>query len=81
MMVVVALKHSMWRTWRGTSRAAFGAFMDGALVLAAFAISLTYLIEIDSVCLIDTVTGNVPVSWPKPKGRGGVCRNHGIAHP
>ena len=57
MMVVVALKHSMWRTWRGTSRAAFGAFMDGALVLAAFAISLTYLIEIDSVCLIDTVTG------------------------
>ena len=57
MMVVVALKHSMWRTWRGTSRAAFGAFMDGALVLAAFAVSLTYLIEIDSVCLIDTVTG------------------------
>ena len=57
MMVVVALKHSMWRTWRGTSRAAFGAFMDGALVLAAFAISLTYLIEIDSVCLIDAVTG------------------------
>lgn len=31
--------------------------MDLALVLAAGAISLTYLIEIDSVCLIDTLTG------------------------
>ena len=31
--------------------------MDIALVVAAFAISLTYLIEIDSVCLIDTITG------------------------
>ena len=55
MMCIVALRHSMWREWRGTPRAAFGAFMDGALVLAAAAISLTYLIEIDSVCLIDTL--------------------------
>ena len=57
MMLIVALKHSMWRAWRGTSRAIFGAFMDSALVLAAAAISLTYLIEIDSVCLIDTLNG------------------------
>jgi len=57
MMLIVALKHSMWRDWRGTSRARFGAFMDAALVLAAAAISLTYLIEIDSVCLIDSITG------------------------
>ncbi len=57
MMLLVALKHSMWRDWRGTPRAWFGAFMDAALVLAAAAISLTYLIEIDSVCLIDTFTG------------------------
>ena len=57
MMLIVALKHSMWRSWRGTRRAAFGAFMDCALVLAAGTISLTYLIEIDSVCLIDTITG------------------------
>ncbi|MEM9580919.1 MAG: C4-dicarboxylate ABC transporter, partial [Pseudomonadota bacterium] len=57
MMCVVALRHSMWRDWRGTARAGFGAFMDVALVLAAAAISLTYLIEIDSVCLIDTITG------------------------
>lgn len=58
MMLVVALKHSMWRAWQGTPRAWFGAFMDLALVLAAAAISLTYLIEIDSVCLIDTLNGD-----------------------
>lgn len=57
MMLIVALKHSMWREWRGTSRAFFGGFMDVALVVAAAAISLTYLIEIDSVCLIDAFTG------------------------
>ncbi|MGB0440757.1 MAG: C4-dicarboxylate ABC transporter, partial [Paracoccaceae bacterium] len=57
MMCVVALRHSMWRDWQGQRRAGFGLFMDGALVLAAGAISLTYLIEIDSVCLIDTITG------------------------
>ena len=57
MMLIVALRHSMWRDWRGTSRAWFGAFMDVALVIAAGTISLTYLIEIDSVCLIDSITG------------------------
>ncbi|MEP3054159.1 TRAP transporter fused permease subunit [Ascidiaceihabitans sp.] len=57
MMCVVAMRHSMWRDWRGTRRAGFGLFMDAALVVAAGAVSLTYLIEIDSVCLIDTVTG------------------------
>ncbi|MEM7269343.1 MAG: TRAP transporter fused permease subunit [Pseudomonadota bacterium] len=57
MMLLVALKHSMWRAWRGTSRVWFGAFMDFALVISALAISLTYLIEIDSVCLIDAMTG------------------------
>lgn len=57
MMSMVALSHSMWREWRGRSRVWFGAFMDIALVFAAAAISLTYLIEIDSVCLIDQLTG------------------------
>ena len=57
MMLIVALKHSMWRAWQGTPRAPLGAFMDAALVVAAAAISLTYLIEIDSVCLIDAITG------------------------
>ena len=57
MMLIVALKHSMWRVWANTRKAGFGAFMDIALVVAALTISLTYLIEIDSVCLIDAVTG------------------------
>jgi TRAP transporter 4TM/12TM fusion protein len=57
MMMIVALKNSMWRAWRGTARAGFGAFMDGALIVAAAAISITYLVEIDSVCLIDALNG------------------------
>ncbi|MCB1342306.1 MAG: TRAP transporter fused permease subunit [Pseudooceanicola sp.] len=59
MMVIVALKHSMWVDWadRPTARRAFGLFMDLALVVAAAAVSLSYLVEIDSVCLIDRVTG------------------------
>ncbi len=59
MMTIVALKHSMWRDWvdRTPARRVFGLFMDVALILSAAAISLTYLIEIDSVCLIDMMTG------------------------
>ncbi len=57
MMLIVALKHSMWRDWKGTPKSGLGLFMDVALVVAAAAISLTYLIEIDSVCLIDEFTG------------------------
>ena len=58
MMCVVAFKHSMWRDWHGTAKAGFGLFMDLALVTAAAAISLTYLIEIDSVCMIDALNGD-----------------------
>ena len=57
MMVIVVLKHSMWRSWQGQSRAGLGLFMDVALVVCAAAISVTYLIEIDSVCIIDQFTG------------------------
>ena len=57
MMLIVALKHSMWREWRGSRRAELGLFMDIALIVSAGAISLTYLIEIDSVCLIDQLNG------------------------
>lgn len=57
MMLMVALSHSMWRDWYGSRRVWLGAFMDIALVFAAAAISVTYLIEIDSVCLIDQITG------------------------
>ncbi|WP_370208378.1 TRAP transporter permease [Pararhodobacter marinus] len=59
MMVIVALRHSQYRHYRDRSRnwAAFGLFMDIALVTMAVIISVSYLIEIDSVCLIDRFTG------------------------
>ena len=49
MMLIVALKHSMWLSWtdRGANVRRFGIFMDAALIIAAAAISLSYLIEID----------------------------------
>jgi len=59
MMLCVAIKHSIWRGWRGKSpaRRRLGLAMDVALVVAAFGISLTYMIEIESICLIDQITG------------------------
>jgi len=59
MMACVTLKHSMWREWRQASinKRRFGLFMDLALIAASIAISLTYVIEIESICLIDQVTG------------------------
>ena len=41
MMLIVALKHSMWRSWAEASRwrRRFGLFMDVALVLMAVTIS------------------------------------------
>ncbi|MBX2839424.1 MAG: TRAP transporter fused permease subunit [Gammaproteobacteria bacterium] len=60
MMIIVALHHSMWRAWKNKSRPRrrFGLFMDVALVVTAITISLTYLAEIESVCLVDQVTGD-----------------------
>ena len=59
MMLIVALKHSMWRDWkdRAPLRRKFGLFLDIALVLMAVVIALTYLTEIEAVCLIDRITG------------------------
>lgn len=60
MMLTVALHHSMWRSWAGKSglRRGFGLFMDLALVAMAIGISLTYIVEVESVCLIDQFTGD-----------------------
>ena len=59
MMIIVALKHSLWRSLANRSallkRAGLG--LDIALIVAAIAISLTYMVEIESVCLVDQVTG------------------------
>ncbi|WP_417207198.1 TRAP transporter fused permease subunit [Antarctobacter sp.] len=59
MMTIVALDQSMARLYRARGRAQslLGLCMDIALVVMAFAIAAAYLIEIDSVCLIDQITG------------------------
>ena len=60
MMLTVALHHSMWRAWtdRNRLRRGFGLFMDLALVTMAIGIALTYLVEVEAVCLIDRFTGD-----------------------
>jgi len=60
MMVIVALHHSIWLSWRDKSklRRRLGMLMDIALVFTALTISLTYLAEIESVCLVDQFTGD-----------------------
>jgi TRAP transporter 4TM/12TM fusion protein len=59
MMLCVVLKHSMWKAWVGasTGKRLFGGLMDVAMVLGACIISVTYVVEIESICLIDQITG------------------------
>ena len=59
MMMCVVLKHSIRRAWqdRGRLHRNFGTLLDVLLVLAALTISLTYVVEIESICLIDQFTG------------------------
>lgn len=60
MMIIVAFKHSLWRSWRDRSplKRRFGLFMDIALALMAVVISITFYIEIEAICLIDQFTGD-----------------------
>jgi len=59
MMIIVALKHSLWRSMsdRSALMRRFGLWLDIALVAAAIAISLTYMVEIEAVCLVDQISG------------------------
>lgn len=59
MMICVALKHSIWRAWadKGTVRRRLGLFLDVALVFSALLISVTYVVEIESICLVDQFSG------------------------
>lgn len=59
MMLCVALKHSIGAAWadKGPLQRRFGTWMDAALVLSALVISVTYLVEIESICLVDQLTG------------------------
>jgi len=60
MMLIVAMHHSVWRSWkdRGPLRRRLGLAMDITLVFMAFTIALTYLVEIESVCIVDQFTGD-----------------------
>lgn len=60
MMIIVALKHSMWRDWFNSAplKRGFGLMLDVAMVVAALTISVTYLVEIETVCIIDRITGD-----------------------
>ncbi len=59
MMIIVALKHSLWRDLANSTplRRRLGLMLDVALILAAITISLTYMVEIEAVCVIDQITG------------------------
>ncbi|SMY09427.1 TRAP transporter permease [Flavimaricola marinus] len=59
MMVIVALDASVYRDWKESrpERAWLGLLLDAGLVLAAFLGAFGYLVEIDSVCLLDQISG------------------------
>lgn len=59
MMVIVALDASVYRAWRKDrpDLAWLGACLDFGLVLAAVLGAVGFLVEIDSICLIDQITG------------------------
>jgi cation transport ATPase len=60
MMLIVVFKHSIWKSWhnRQFPFRVFGLCLDIALALAAAAISVSYLIELEAVCLLDVFTGD-----------------------
>jgi len=61
MMTIVALKHSQYRHFRDIKasrlRRNFGLFMDIALVVMAVVVAVSYVIEIDSICALDQISG------------------------
>ncbi len=59
MMVIVVLDASVYRAWSTEKPrlAWLGLLLDAGLILAAFLGAFGYLVEIDSVCLIDQITG------------------------
>ena len=59
MMLCVVLRNSTWRAWKNKPAAKrwFGLLLDLAMVAAAFTVSVTYIVEIEAICLIDQITG------------------------
>ena len=57
MMLVTVLKHSFFRDAKTTAGKRIGIIFDLTMLLITSLMAITYLIEIDSVCLIDQITG------------------------
>ena len=59
MMVIVALDASVYRALKKDrpDLAWLGLLLDAGLILAAFLAAFGFLVEIDSICLIDQITG------------------------
>jgi len=59
MMICVTLKHSIFRAWqdRGTLFRGLGALLDILMVIAALTVSFVYVVEIESICLLDQISG------------------------
>ena len=59
MMTIVVLKHSFYQTYRHKNGIIphLGLAADILFVLMAYAVAWTYLMEIESVCIIDRITG------------------------
>jgi len=59
MMVIVALDSSVYRALKKDrpQRAWLGLLLDAGLIFAAFLAAFGYLVEVDSICLIDQITG------------------------
>lgn len=59
MMLIVALNSSVYRTMKATGAPHpwQGFLLDAGLILAAFLGAFGFLVEIDSICLIDQITG------------------------
>ena len=57
MMLVTVLKHSFFRDAKTPRGRQFGIIFDLMMLFITIFMAITYLIEIDSVCLIDQITG------------------------
>ena len=57
MMLVTVLKHSFFRDSKTPRGKQFGIIFDLMMLFITIFMAITYLIEIDSVCLIDQITG------------------------
>ncbi|MFL4472159.1 TRAP transporter permease [Tateyamaria armeniaca] len=59
MMTIVVFDASVYRAWKveRPKRAWLGLLLDLGLITAAFLGAFGYMVEIDSVCLIDQITG------------------------